>query len=253
MSENGTINENGSGRGARVGTLPEQQVRAMFDRIARRYDLMNTVMTAGLHDKWRARAADLAEVGPGDNVLDVASGTGDFAFELARRVGPGGHVTGADFAEEMLAIARTKQPAQPDELRGVVEFVTGNALDLQYEDDAFDAVTVGFGVRNFSDLDRGLREMARVVRPGGKVVILEISTPTKPPLSWFYGMWFDRLVPALGRIGGEDSAYTYLPNSVKRFPAPRELAARLADAGTEDVRWVSTAGGIITIHHARVR
>ncbi len=225
----------------------------MFDRIARRYDLMNTVMTAGLHDRWRRRAADLAELGRGDRVLDVASGTGDFAFELARRVGPMGHVTGADFAEEMLAIARAKKPNQPAELRDVVEFVTGNALDLQYDDDTFDAVTVGFGVRNFSDLDQGLREMARVVRPGGKVVILEISTPTKAPLSWFYGLWFDRIVPLLGRFGGEDSAYTYLPQSVKRFPGPRELAAKLAGAGTEEVRYVSTAGGIITIHHARVR
>ena len=251
MSENG-VNP-GAQTGAKAGTLPEQQVQAMFDRIAKRYDLMNSVMTAGLHDKWRRRAADLAEVTPGDEVLDVASGTGDFAFELAKRVGPTGHVIGADFAEEMLAIARTKTPNQPAELRNVVEFVTGNALDLQYDDDRFDAVTVGFGVRNFSDLDQGLREMVRVVRPGGKVVILEISTPTRPPLSWFYGVWFDRIVPALGKFGGEDSAYTYLPQSVKRFPAPSELAGKLAAAGTEEVKYVSTAGGIITIHHARVR
>lgn len=225
----------------------------MFDRIARRYDLMNTVMTAGMHDRWRRRAADLAEIGPGDSVLDVATGTGDLAFELAHRVGMAGHVTGADFAEEMLAIARKKQAELPAELLPRIEFVTGNALELQYDDDQFDAVTVGFGVRNFSDLDRGLHELARVVRPGGKVVILEISTPTKPPLSWFYGLWFDRIVPALGKLGGEDSAYTYLPNSVKRFPGPRDLARRLAAAGTEDVKYVSTAGGIITIHHARVR
>ncbi len=247
------MTDNGTKTGARRGTLPEQQVRAMFDRIARRYDLMNSVMTAGLHEKWRRRAADLAEVGPGDRVLDVASGTGDFAFELARRVGPDGLVIGADFAEQMLEIARGKRAGQTQEVRGSVEFVTGNALDLQFDDDSFDAATVGFGVRNFSDLDQGLRELARVVRPGGKVVILEISTPTRPPLSWFYGLWFDRIVPALGRLGGEDSAYTYLPESVKRFPAPAELAARLAAAGTEDVRYVSTAGGIITIHHARVR
>lgn len=247
MSDNGTQSREQS------GTLPEQQVRAMFDRIARRYDLMNTVMTAGLHDKWRRRAADLADVAPGDKVLDLASGTGDFAFEMARRVGPTGHVTGADFAEEMLAIARGKQSSQPAELLGVVEFVTGNALDLQFADDTFDALTVGFGVRNFSDLDQGLREMARVVRPGGKVVILEISTPTRPPLSWFYGLWFDRIVPMLGKFGGENSAYTYLPQSVKRFPEPMALAAKLAQAGSEDVKYVSTAGGIITIHHARVR
>ncbi|MBJ7347050.1 MAG: bifunctional demethylmenaquinone methyltransferase/2-methoxy-6-polyprenyl-1,4-benzoquinol methylase UbiE [Thermoleophilaceae bacterium] len=235
------------------GTLPEQQVRAMFDRIAKRYDLMNTVMTAGLHERWRRRAADLAELSPGDSVLDLATGTGDLAFELAGRVGPRGQVIGADFSPEMLAIARKKAPGKASDKMAAIDFQIGNALDLQFDDDTFDALTVGFGVRNFSDLDQGLREMARVVRPGGKVVILEISTPTKPPLSWFYSLWFDRIVPGLGRLGGEDSAYTYLPNSVKRFPAPATLAAKLFDAGCEDVKYVSTAGGIITIHHGRAR
>jgi demethylmenaquinone methyltransferase / 2-methoxy-6-polyprenyl-1,4-benzoquinol methylase len=230
--------------GPQSGTLPEPQVRAMFDRIASVYDLMNSVMTAGLHHRWRARAADLARVGPGSRVLDVATGTGDLALELARRVAPGGEVVGSDFAEEMLARAREK-----DRAAGAgVTFEWGNALALPYADDRFDAATVGFGARNFSDLVRGLAEMVRVVRPGGRVVVLEITSPTRPPLSTFYGLWFDRVVPVIGRLTGETDAYTYLPSSVKRFPGPHELAAIMAAAGLRDVHYVLTAGGIIAIH-----
>jgi demethylmenaquinone methyltransferase/2-methoxy-6-polyprenyl-1,4-benzoquinol methylase len=232
------------GAGARSGTLEEGQVRAMFDRIAGFYDLMNSVMTAGLHHRWRERAADLARVGPGDRVLDVACGTGDLAIELARRVGPAGEVVGSDFSEAMLERARQKDQG--------VRWEWGNALELPYPDDHFDAVTVGFGARNFSDLPRGLGEMARVVRPGGRLVVLEITTPTRPPLSTFFSLWFDRIVPLLGKITGENEAYEYLPNSVKRFPGPRDLAGELSATGLEDVRWVLTAGGIIALHHGTV-
>jgi demethylmenaquinone methyltransferase / 2-methoxy-6-polyprenyl-1,4-benzoquinol methylase len=209
----------------------------MFDRIARVYDRMNSVMTAGMHHRWRRRAADLARVGPGSRALDVATGTGDLAIELAGR---GASVVGLDFSERMLELARAKAPG--------IEFVQGNALELKYPDGAFDAVTVGFGARNFSDLDRGLAELARVTRPGGRVVILEITSPQRPPLSWFFRLWFDRAVPALGRLAGDSDAYSYLPSSVRRFPGPAELGAKLAAAGLEDVRWVLTAGGIIAIH-----
>jgi demethylmenaquinone methyltransferase/2-methoxy-6-polyprenyl-1,4-benzoquinol methylase len=226
---------------ARSGTLPADSVRAMFDRIAGVYDVMNTVMTAGLHHRWRARAADLARVGPGSRALDVATGTGDLAIELARRVAPGGEVVGSDFSDGMLAKARAKAPA--------LRWEHADAMALRYDDGEFDAATVGFGARNFGDLDRGLREMVRVVRPGGRVVVLEITTPQKPPLSTFFSLWFDRLVPLLGRF---DEAYTYLPSSVKRFPAPDALAQRLAAAGCGDVRWVLTAGGIIAIHSGSV-
>jgi demethylmenaquinone methyltransferase/2-methoxy-6-polyprenyl-1,4-benzoquinol methylase len=222
------------------GTLPEPQVRAMFDRIARVYDLMNSVMTAGLHHQWRRRAADLAGVGPGDRVLDVATGTGDLAIELSRRVAPDGEVIGTDFSEEMLVHARGKAPG--------IHFEWGNALDLPYADGEFAAATVGFGARNFSDLDRGLAEMARVVKPGGRVVILEITTPQKPPLSTFFRLWFDRVVPLIGKVAGDPDAYDYLPNSVKRFPEPAGLAAALERAGLEQIRWVLTAGGIIALH-----
>jgi demethylmenaquinone methyltransferase/2-methoxy-6-polyprenyl-1,4-benzoquinol methylase len=242
-----------AGNAAEKGTLPEGQVEAMFDRIASRYDLMNSVMTAGLHDEWRRRAVEISGVGPGDHVLDVATGTGDLAFELARAVSPGGSVTGADFSEQMLAVAREKQPVALAGLDAEVIFEQGNALELKYDDDTFDAVTVGFGVRNFSDLAAGLTEMARVVRPGGKFVILEISQPQKGVLAAFYKAWFDGVVPQIGRFAGEDSAYTYLPNSVKRFARPEELARVLHDAGTEQVGWLSLAGGIITIHHGIVR
>jgi demethylmenaquinone methyltransferase/2-methoxy-6-polyprenyl-1,4-benzoquinol methylase len=229
---------------ARTGTLEEAQVRAMFDRIARVYDRMNSVMTAGLHHRWRQRAADLAALRPGDPALDVATGTGDLAIELAGRVAPDGEVIGSDFSTGMLDLARAKAPS--------LHWEWGNALDLPYGDDAFAAATVGFGARNFSDLDRGLAEMARVVRPGGRVVVLEITTPQRPPLSTFFSIWFDRIVPAVGRLADSD-AYTYLPSSVKRFPGPEELAARMAAAGLTDIRWILTAGGIIAIHAGTVR
>jgi demethylmenaquinone methyltransferase / 2-methoxy-6-polyprenyl-1,4-benzoquinol methylase len=234
----------GATAGPGAGTLPEDQVRAMFDRIAGVYDLMNSVMTAGLHHRWRERAVDLAAVGPGDRVLDVATGTGDLAIALKRRVGRDGEVVGTDFSERMLELARAKADD--------VDFETGNALDLPYADDSFDAATVGFGARNFADLARGLSEMGRVVRPGGRVVVLELTTPERPPLSWFYRLWFDRLVPTLGRVAGDAEAYSYLPSSVRRFPGARGLAAAMAAVGLVRVRWILTAGGIIAIHAGEV-
>ena len=224
-----------------TGTLPEAQVRAMFDRIARVYDLMNSVMTVGMHHRWRRRTADLAAVGPGDRALDVATGTGDLALELRSR---GAEVVGMDFSERMLELAREKAPD--------IRFEGGNALELSYADGEFDAATVGFGARNFSDLRRGLAEMTRVVRPGGRVVVLEITTPERPPLSWFFRLWFDRLVPLLGRVAGDPEAYSYLPSSVRRFPGARALAAEMAAAGLVRIRYVVTAGGIIAIHAGEV-
>jgi demethylmenaquinone methyltransferase/2-methoxy-6-polyprenyl-1,4-benzoquinol methylase len=233
-----------AGGGGSTGELPAGEVRSMFDRVAGVYDVLNGVMTAGLHHRWRARAVDRAHVGPGSRVLDVATGTGDLALELARRVAPGGEVVGSDFSQGMLARARAKpRPAGVD-----LRFEWGDALELPYAEDSFDAATVGFGARNFSDLARGLAEMARVVRPGGRVVVLDFTTPTKPPLSLFFRVWFDRVVPQLGRFSADPDAYAYLPSSVKRFPAPRVLAGELARAGIGEIGYLLTAGGIVTIH-----
>ncbi len=234
----------------------------MFDRIAGVYDLMNRVMTAGLDRRWRRRAVELAELRAGESALDVCCGTGDLAFELARRVGPAGRVVGCDFSERMLELARAKE----EELRlggggtgagaettgagahAPVEFEWADALDLPYADASFDAVTVGFGVRNLSDLEAGLRELVRVLRPGGRLVILEITQPRRPPLSSFFSLWFDRVVPLLGSLAGDPEAYRYLPESVRSFPEPERLAALMDATRLERVRWLILAGGIIAIH-----
>jgi demethylmenaquinone methyltransferase / 2-methoxy-6-polyprenyl-1,4-benzoquinol methylase len=217
----------------------------MFDRIAGVYDLMNTAMTAGMHHRWRQRAADRAVLGPGDAALDVCCGTGDLAIELAARVGPEGTVVGCDFSEPMLELARRKAG---DRELSQVRFEWADALELPYPDGAFDAVTVGFGARNLADLDGGLRELARVLKPGGRLVILEITQPRRPPLSTFYSLWFDRIVPVLGTIAGNRGAYSYLPESVKRFPSPLGLAELMESADIERIRYLLLAGGIIAIH-----
>lgn len=225
------------------------QVRGMFDRIAGVYDLMNSAMTAGMHHRWRARAVDAADVGPGDAALDVCCGTGDLTLELARRVGPSGRVIGSDFSERMLELARRKPAGGA---AAAPTFDWADALELPYDDASFDAVTVGFGVRNLAELDRGLAEMSRVLRPGGRLVILEITQPTRPPLSTFFSIWFDRLVPLIGTVAGDREAYSYLPESVKRFPPPDRLAELMDSAGGLDsIRWTVLAGGIIAIHSGR--
>ena len=246
-----------------------EQVRGMFDRIAGVYDLMNTAMTAGLHHRWRARAVDRAELAAGSNALDVCCGTGDLTLELARRVGPTGRVVGCDFSEPMLELARKKAAARgwvtelhppggpegSDQERKLehgpgVEFEWADALELPYEDDSFDAVTVGFGLRNLGDLDAGIKEMTRVLREGGRLVVLEITQPRRLPLSTFFSLWFDRLVPFLGSLAGDADAYGYLPDSVRRFPPPEALAELLDAAGLERIRYLLLAGGIIAIHSA---
>lgn len=222
-----------------------EQVQGMFDRVAGRYDLLNSLMSAGLHHRWRERAADVAAPASGASILDVCCGTGDLTFELAGRVSPGGNVVGCDFSEPMLDLAREKARR-----RGVdaVRFEWADALSLPYDEGRFDTATVGFGLRNFADWDKGLREMARVLKPGGKLVILEFTKPTRPPFSTFYSLWFDRLAPVLGRLSDNPEAYAYLTESLKTFPGPRELAERMDAAGLEHVRYRILAGGIVTIH-----
>jgi demethylmenaquinone methyltransferase/2-methoxy-6-polyprenyl-1,4-benzoquinol methylase len=217
------------------GTLSPEKVERMFDRIAPVYDLMNRVMTAGLDQRWR-KATVRAVVQPGDRVLDAACGTGDLAVIAAKA---GGNVTGLDFSERMLERARRKAPD--------LEWVRGDMLALPFPDGSFDAATVGFGVRNVADLPGALRELQRVLRPGGRLGVLEITRP-RGPLRVFYSLWFDRIVPVLGKVlpGGE--AYTYLPASVRRFPGPDDLAAQMA--GFTDVDYRLFAGGIVALHTA---
>ncbi len=208
----------------------------MFDRIAPVYDVMNRVMTAGLDLRWRRLGAQ-AVVRSGDRVLDGACGTGDFAVADLRA--GAGRVTGLDFSEQMLVRARRKSPQ--------VEWVQGDLLALPFADGTFDAATVGFGVRNVADLELALRELRRVVKPGGRLAILEITQP-RGPLRPFYGLWFDRVVPLLGRLLPGGSAYTYLPASVKRFPDAETLAGLMRDAGFADVRFRLLAGSIVALH-----
>ena len=218
-----------------TGTLPAEGVRTMFDRIAPVYDVMNRVMTLGLDQRWRRRTVRIA-VKPGDRVLDACCGTGDLAIMAARA---GATVVGLDFSTEMLARARRKAPE--------LEWLEGDLLELPFEDESFDAATVGFGVRNVADLGCALAELHRVLRPGGLVAILEITRP-RGALRVFYSLWFDRVVPLLGKVLPGGSAYTYLPASVKRFPPAEELAALMRAAGFDGVRYDLMAGGIVARH-----
>jgi demethylmenaquinone methyltransferase/2-methoxy-6-polyprenyl-1,4-benzoquinol methylase len=219
----------------RTGTLPPEGVRTMFDRIAPVYDFMNRAMTLGLDRRWRRLAAQ-AVVRPGDHVLDSCCGTGDLAIEAARA---GGRVSGVDFSEPMLERARRKAPD--------LEWIRADALALPYEDGTFDVATVGFGIRNVADLEAGLHELARVLKPGGRLAVLEITRP-RGLLRPFFRLWFDVLVPLAGKVLPGGAAYTYLPASVRRFPGPEDLARAIEHAGFGAVRYRLLAGGIVALH-----
>jgi demethylmenaquinone methyltransferase/2-methoxy-6-polyprenyl-1,4-benzoquinol methylase len=219
------------------GTLAPAAVEAMFDRISPVYDPMNRLMTAGLDRRWR-RLTVAEAVRPGDRVLDACCGTGDLALEAQRA---GGRVTGLDFSERMLERARRKSSA--------VEWVRGDVLALPFSDGSFDAVTVGFGIRNVADLEAGLRELARVLRPGGRLGCLEITRP-RGLLRPFFAVWFDGLVPLAGKVLPGGAAYTYLPASVRRFPGPEDLAEAMRRAGFAEIGWRLLGGGIVALHVA---
>jgi demethylmenaquinone methyltransferase/2-methoxy-6-polyprenyl-1,4-benzoquinol methylase len=217
-------------------TLAPDAVRTMFDRIAPVYDVMNRVMTVGLDVRWR-RLAAAAAVQPGDRVLDAACGTGDLAIADLRA--GAGRVTGLDFSERMLERARKKDAR--------IEWLQGDMLALPFADGTFDAATVGFGVRNVADLELGLRELRRVLRPGGRLAVLEITQP-RGMLKPFFSLWFDRVVPLLGKVLPGGSAYSYLPASVKRFPAAESFVALLQECGFSEVRFTLMAGSIVALH-----
>jgi demethylmenaquinone methyltransferase / 2-methoxy-6-polyprenyl-1,4-benzoquinol methylase len=217
------------------GVLSPSEVRAMFDRISPVYDLMNHAMTAGLDRRWRRLAAETV-VRPGDAVLDACCGTGDLAIAAERA---GGRVTGLDFSERMLVRARGKSDS--------IEWVLGDVMALPFDDASFDAVTVGFGIRNVPDLEAGLAELGRVLRTGGRVACLEITRP-EGMLKPFFRLWFDGLVPLAGKGLPGGTAYTYLPASVRRFPGPSDLAAAFGRTGFDGVGWKLMGGGIVALH-----
>jgi demethylmenaquinone methyltransferase/2-methoxy-6-polyprenyl-1,4-benzoquinol methylase len=218
-----------------TGRLPADGVRVMFDRIAPVYDAMNRIMTAGLDRKWRRRTAE-ATVRPGDRVLDACCGTGDLGIACARI---SGRVTGLDFSEHMLERARNKAPA--------IGWVRGDLLSMPFADGAFDAATIGFGIRNVDDVERALRELRRVLHHGGRLGVLEITRP-RGVQAPFYRVWFDGIVPLLGKVLPGGSAYTYLPASVRRFPGPEDLAEVIRRSGFDEVRYERFAGGIVALH-----
>lgn len=229
-----------------------EDVQNMFDRIARRYDLMNRVMTLGIDRRWRNAAIRAAKVDPSTHALDVCCGTGDITFLLAEAGAE--QVVGLDFSEGMLEQARRRQgvhrdPASADR----IQFLQGDALALPFDDDSFDVITVSFGVRNVEDLALAFREFARVGRPGARIVCLEITRPKSRVANWFYDVWFDRIVPLLGAVISRDrDAYTYLPESTKSFPRPSQLADVIRDAGIEEVSWRRFGAGIVALHRGEV-
>jgi demethylmenaquinone methyltransferase/2-methoxy-6-polyprenyl-1,4-benzoquinol methylase len=229
--------------------LDPDDVERMFDRIAGPYDLMNRLMTAGLDRRWRAIAARESGVGRGASVLDACCGTGDLALELARVVGRSGQVTGLDFSAEMLRRAERKSGGED---AAAVQWVRGDATAMPFPADSFAAATIAFGLRNLPDPEAGLRELARVVRPGGRVVCLEITRPEQGALKGFYSLWFDRGIPALGKLFDRRGAYSYLPASVRRFPGPEQLGEAFHRAGMAGVRYRLMAGGIVALHVGEV-
>ena len=218
----------------------------MFERIAGRYDLMNLLISAFQEPRWRRKLVDAAALGPGGSALDVASGTGKVAADLQARVGASGRVLGVDLSPGMTAVAQKRYASRPG-----LGYLVGNAMELPTRDGEFDAATIAFGMRNLPDYGRGFAEMARSVRPGGRVLCLEIARP-RSRLARFMRWWFDRIVPIIGRVAGQGAAYGYLVRSVQAYPAPERIAEIMGEVGLVDVRWTGLTGGIVTLHEGTV-
>lgn len=220
-------------------------VGAMFDRIARVYDPLNAVISGFQEPRWRRRLVAATGLDQGMAALDVATGTGAVARDLARQVGAAGHVLGVDISAGMIERARAhgRNPAQ-------LSFLCGDALDLPIQDGTFDAATIAFGMRNLPDYERGFAEMTRAVRSGGIVACLEIARP-RSPLGRLGGYWFERVVPLIGRLAGQADAYRYLVASVRAYPPPEEIAESMRRAGLIEVRWTPLTFGLVTLHVGR--
>jgi demethylmenaquinone methyltransferase / 2-methoxy-6-polyprenyl-1,4-benzoquinol methylase len=232
------------------GFVPERKaeyVETMFDTIAPRYDLMNRLMTFGMDRRWRDYVVAQAVPPVGGSALDVATGTGDIAIALARRVGPHGSVIATDFSQGMMRPGPDK--AARAGVGGIVRFMAADALDLPFPDDTFDCVTTGFAMRNVTDIARAFREMRRVTKPGGRVVCLEVAKPGLPPARFLHQTYFNHVVPLLGRlITGNGEAYRYLPESARNFPPPLALKTIMERAGIHDVRFRRLSLGAVAVH-----
>ncbi len=221
------------------------RVRSYFDTIAGRYDLMNTLLSGGLHHSWKRRAIRAAAVNGDMRVLDVCGGTGDLAALSTHRLGPDGAVTLYDFSLEMMLAGRRR--AARNQRR--VHYICGDARLLAFKDQLFDVIVIGFGLRNLSDMNAGLREFQRVLKPGGRLVCLEFSQPAGPLLRRIYDIYSYRIIPVLGRlITGSREAYTYLPDSIRQFPPPGRLSQLIEQAGFSNVTYNLLTGGIAAIH-----
>jgi demethylmenaquinone methyltransferase / 2-methoxy-6-polyprenyl-1,4-benzoquinol methylase len=232
-----------SGRATDRGNAAStSEVRAMFDKIARVYDPMNLVISAFQEPRWRKRAVRASGAKPGDRVLDVATGTGKVAADLQAKTQPGGSVVGIDISPAMIDVAKRRFADRPE-----LTFEVGDALALPSEDGSFDAATIAFGMRNLPDYAKGFAEMTRSVRPGGRVVCLEIARPSSRPARVLQ-FWFDKIVPLVGRVAGQGGAYGYLVRSVKGYPGPDRIAEIMREVGLQDVSWQPMSGGIVTLH-----
>lgn len=236
--------------GADAGGSKREQVAHMFDQIAPKYDFLNHFFSLGIDVLWRKKAVRMLRREQPKRVMDMATGTADFALETRRMLGAGVHVTGVDISPGMLEVGRKKVARQM--WTDSITLVEGDSVSLPYADGAFDAYTVAFGVRNFEDLSGGLREMARVLKPGGLGIILEFSRPRKFPMKQLFGFYFKRIMPTVGRWVSRDSqAYTYLPESVAIFPEGDAFLEILRKNGYEEVQATPLTGGIATIYRAR--
>ena len=229
-------------------------VQKQFDRIAKKYDLANDLISLGMHRLWKQRAineltASLSSRDTNPHLLDVCTGTGDLALSLAENFSGSCQITGLDFSGEMLAVAEQRSAHAPSAVRSCLNWKQADAQNLPFADDSFDGAIISFGLRNLTDLQKGLNEMSRVVKPGGRVVNLDLGQPTMPVFTPFFLFFFDNIVPLIGELIQQDrQAYTYLPESRKAYPNPQKLSSMFENAGLSDVRWISLACGSVALH-----